>query len=548
MPGGQGPNGAGDDSLAAQLGGMQEQPAGPEGNGPPAALPGVTRWEQLAVWHESGDMDLAATRAALPGNDQDTAALIARKIHPGLLHYVPGHPTGTWRVWDGTHHREDDSGQIGAVIARYAHDAGVMLTHAFQQLRAVHGDDKDALAKELEKWEPARKYAAGLKRSAGHRALRYLLGETSCATSASEFTEHHPRLLNCLNWTVDLQTGRPRPHDPADMLTYCVPVEYHPDAPPPEKFCQLVWRMTGGSPPVFSYVMRALGYTLLGENPEQVIFFLNGPTKSGKSQLLYIVRQLLGELAHESQADLITVTRNGRNARTENSVRGKRIFTITETSGFMNIDEGQLKRLTGEPVISVDRHYAQERLKTPVTFTGWVATNDMPMVTNYDDAMNERVIVIPCGPTIPADQRDRRLAEQILAEEAEGVLAYLVRECVAYHAPVSQGGGLVMPAEVIAETARYRGQQATAASFAAECCLAAPGGGWIGMTDARSHYLAWMARRGSGTALPLQAFYDHMEALPGVVREDNGGSVRRFHGLVWNQEALARLGVAGPGR
>jgi len=261
--------------------------------------------------------------------------------------------------------------------------------------------------------------------------------------------------------------------------------------------------------------------------------------------VLYIVREVIGGLlAHESQADLITVVRHGRNARTENSVRGRRLVTITETSEFMHIDEGQLKRLTGEPVISVDEHYAKREIKTPVTFTIWVVTNDLPSLTNFDGAMRERIVVIPSGPTIPEEQRDNRLARKILAAERDGILTMLARACAEYHR-----SGLVMPLAVQMETDRYRGQQNTVANFLRDCAImtawrpgeAVPS---VQMVEAWQEYQRWA--RGE-TRLTRNAFYEHMARQPGVTRVDNSGSVRRFEGLCWNDTVLRRLREKEPG-
>ena len=56
---------------------------------------------------------------------------------------------------------------------------------------------------------------------------------------------------------------------------------------------------------------------MIGDNREQKIFFLNGPTASGKSQVLEAVALVIDGLAHNSQNTLNSVSRNGRNARVE---------------------------------------------------------------------------------------------------------------------------------------------------------------------------------------------------------------------------------------
>ena len=498
-------------------------------------------WQHLVKW-DGGAVALGPTLDGMPVSDLAAGQLL-RDEYAGMVHYLP--VTKTWHIWDGKCHRPDDCSRTEQLVWSFGERYGLAIERcraavaeqvaaAFVGTEASEPELRRAREAAWEPWKAAEKYAAGLQRKAGQSALRATLADL-CGTAEAELAERNPRMLNCANGTVDLQTGELRPHNPADMITYCLGTEYEQEAAAPMMFSGLLHRMCGYDAETMWYLVKALGYGLLGENPEQVIFFINGPTKSGKSKVLYIVRQILGALAHESQAALITWNRQGRNARTENSIRGRRMVTITETSAFMHIDEGQLKRITGEDVISTDRHYATEELKTPVTWVIFVATNDMPSITNMDGAIQERVIVIPGGPTIPESERDARLAGRILAEESEGILAWLVGACVEYHR-----SGLAPPEAVRRETDRYRSQQNSVANFIAECCVMAPPGMFasIEMTDSWTRYCDW-ARTADGR-LTKRQFYEQMAGQPGVTLNDNGGSVRRFEGLTWKETASFR--------
>jgi putative DNA primase/helicase len=273
------------------------------------------------------------------------------------------------------------------------------------------------------------------------------------------------------------------------------------------------------------FMLRLLGYALLGDNREQRVVFIAGPSGSGKSKLLHIVTDVLGPLAAESDADLICVTRHGRNARTENSVRGMRMVTITETSERMNIEEGQLKRITGESVIAVNQHYAKRTMQAPVTWLIFVATNEMPSLAGFDDAIRRRMIVIPGGPgvAVPNPVIDR----EILAAEREGILALLAQSCAAYFRD-----GLKMPAQVQVTTDAYAAECDTVTQFLAECCDPAPSlNGHVPphvmMSTAWRQYREWA---GGGARLGRSAFYAALASQPGVARNDVS---RRFEGITW---------------
>lgn len=502
-------------------------------------------WGYLAFW-DNGVMALEETLGWLPCSDVDASLLIMGE-RSGKIHYVP--MLGIWHVWDGRCHRPDEA----AAAAQVVYDLGLRLRLMIRAARSavmarvalsMPADVTDAVRRRAfemawEPWRAGEKYAAGLLKSAGASSLVKVLGDT-VAVAPRDFDEKHPREINFVTGTVSAETLQQRWHDPGDMITYTVPVAWNPYADAP-MFWRMLCRMVGNDGEVAAYVLKVLGYCLLGENPERKIFFIAGPTSSGKSQILHIVSRVLGALAHSSLPDLICVSRHGRNARVENSVRGKRLVTITEFSGYRTIEESQVKRLTGEPVISVNEHYAKQEIETAVTFTIVCATNEMPELTRYDAGMQERVVVIPGGPTLPEWERDPRLPERIIATEAEGIMALLMKGCAEY-----ERSGLEPPLAVRLETDRYKGRQDTVANFIRDCCLVGVRTGWagelpsIGMADAFRIYRDWS--HGS-SRLGREAFHDEMSRQPGVTRVDNGGSTRRYEGIVWNEDIRRMHGV-----
>jgi putative DNA primase/helicase len=454
---------------------------------------------------------------------------------PGQIRYVV--PWSSWVIWDGRCHQPDSALAAEKLVSFFASrmEAVLEVVMTAERQAAVLSLPMDVADSErkrvvdaaLEKWKPAAKYAAGLRKSAGASSLTGYL-RTLAATDGSELESDNPEWLNCANGTVDLRTGQIRPHNPADMLTHCLDLPYLPDAQCPQ-FTAMAYRMCGCDREVFWYLLKLLGYSLIGDNRQQKIVFISGPTGSGKSQVLYIVRSVLGALAHESQAELITLSRHGRNARTENSIRGKRLVTITETSAFMTIDEGQLKRITGEPVISVDQHYSKTELKTRVSWLIAIATNQMPSLVNYDAAMRRRIIVVPSGDTIPDELMDDRIAERVLASEREGILALLIRAAGEYFRT-----GLAMPLAVRLSTDQYAAEQNTVSNFLADATT--PNAVChIPQTELWQEYQRWS--RGEGK-LGRNEFYEALKMQPGLSWDEVS---RRYWGVQWNGDVAARL-------
>lgn len=497
-------------------------------------------WQYLLAWNGQR-IDLDASMRILPADDRTAAELLAGERH-GQLHWCP--VPSDWRVWNGTNHQRDEQAAAEQLIADLARRSELALYAVHQQLStevasSMGGSDPAAVARAIEQawkqWEPARKYMAGLNRSAGASScLRYLA--TLCGTPESAFDEQHLDKVNLPNGLLDIATNELGPHNPEDMITYCLDVPWNPGAPA-ERFDAMLLHVAGGNTAIAVYLLTVLGYAaLFGHNREQKFFYLHGPSGSGKSALLEAVSAVMGPLAHNSTTDLISVMRNGRNARTEYSLLGARIVTITESSGFISTDEGQLKRLTGETWISVNRHYSKTELRMRVTFTIINSTNNMPMLGGADAAVARRLVVIPCGAAVAEEYQVKGLGEIIGKEEAEGILARLVWGAQQY-----LRYGLRPPAEVVMETARYLASQSSLENWMAECCSVQrgwnPGGTPLSVSsvDAWRSYRAWKA---GSPGLNKHLFMDQLRAHPAVAWNDTS---RRFEGIVLTAAARAAI-------
>jgi len=488
-------------------------------------------WQWAGFW-DGAVLDLNRTRSELPANDNDAAALMMAE-RPGEIHYVEmSERHGTWYIWDTRCHRPDDSGMIKRLVSDYAVRVLVLLREARRMTeqavtaRMPGASDRDianAVRQDWAAWGEAEKYHHGLQRSAGQNSLiKYLTGPAG--TSPQELEDRWPEYLNCASGVVCLRTGLISPHDPRWMMTYCVGTAYRPGARG-SGWDALVWHVAGENADVCRYLIRMLGYSLIGDNREQLIFFMQGPTASGKSQVLEACSIVAGTLAHASTSALISTTRSERHARVENSIAGKRLITIDESAERVRVDEGQVKRLTGAARISRNQLYAA--VETPVRVSGtiWQATNEMPTISGFDGAIKRRVRAVPCGSTIDEGAQEKKIAERLARDEGEAILASLVWGAMDYFA-----NGESRPAEVELATAQYEAEQNTAAAFREECTMAVPdwnGDGhasWPTMAEIRKEYVAWCeATRTS--CMPKHAFNTAFRALPGIEYQE---SSRRF--------------------
>jgi putative DNA primase/helicase len=500
--------------------------------------PGTPEW--FGHWDESGQLDQSRTLATFPGNELDAADLI-RAERSGHLSYVPSGRIGTWYIWNGRCHAPDDSMAILQLANDYAVRAETAL-RVFKQLvlrrsrAGVLAADPDASNTAIEQaakkawdpWNAAEGFTRKLRSTAGRNGLVASLMSRS-GVSEALLADRHPEWVNFGNGTVDVRSQMIKPHDPADMITYVLPHNYNPAARAPG-WEALLWHVAGENPAIARYLVKMLGYSLLGDNRKQLIFFLTGPTGSGKSQLVETVAKVLGPLAHASSSALISRNKTERHARVEHSIVGKRFIYIDESAERISVDEGQLKRLTGSSTMSVNRLYRDTEVQVTVSWTPWQATNEMPTLNGFDDAIRRRIRCIPCGSTIPEEAREEGLSDRLARDEAEGILAWLVQGAHDYLMEGEQ-----CPAEVELATREYEAEQNTAEAFRLDCCQDVPAylngsgaGSAVSVAQMRREYVAWCQQTRT-PMLPKHAFNKAFRELPGIQYDANQ---KRYTGIM----------------
>jgi len=491
-------------------------------------------WRSLGLW-DGGELALVATRSSLPYNDLTTAEYLSR-LWPDETYYVPGGSRGRWHAWDGWCLRPDLSLALNRRIHGFAHWYKLLLDAAEQRievLRAQAGDDDEALkavAREEAKWKPYTTYAAGLQKNNGLGNLRAVLAEVR-GVDESVLAERYPDWVNTRSGLVSLlpaglrdpqMTAEVYRNWPGSMITYCLDLPWDPAADCP-MYRQMLWRATGGVAEIYEHLIKVLGYSMLGTNPKQLIYFLRGDTASGKSKLLEVATKVMGPLAFPAQTALVEQTRNQRNAREENSIRGMRLVTIAETSSKIQLEEAQVKRLTGQDELGVNEHYATMQHRTIVSWLIIIATNQMPSVAAFDSALRRRIIVIPMGPPIPENQRNDRIVKEIIETEAAGVLNLLIQGCRMAMAP----GGLDLPSAVREASGKYASEQDTLAVWFEEHIdlVAGVNGHRASCTrpELWSSYDEFWRR---APHMGRNEFYDALAAVPGVELQG-----RLFYGL-----------------
>lgn len=280
-----------------------------------------------------------------------------------------------------------------------------------------------------------------------------------------------PRLLNCANGVVDLANGQVTPHDPTQRFTYCLPVAYRPDAD------QALWTdflkdVVGGGPEVIDYLQRAVGYSLTGFISEECLFYVYGPTRSGKGTFSETLLALMPRpLAVEIDFTTFTAARDHDTQNFDLApLKPARLIFASESNKYQALNSAKIKGLTGgDEVRCAFKH--RDHFEYKPQYKVWLLSNQPVNADVDDDAAWGRVRVIEF-PHSFLGKEDKSLKWRMRTDEAlEGVFAWAVAGAIRWHA---SRDGLVAPDSVRIKTAEHRKELDYVAQWIDECCQVSP--------------------------------------------------------------------------
>ena len=363
----------------------------------------------------------------------------------GDFRYVP--PWKKWLYWNDQRWEVDQTGEI----VRRAKET-VKLIYA-EAANASSTADRKALADHAKNSEAASRIGAMIRLASTEPEAPAMPDQLDTNLSA----------LNVLNGTIDLHTGKLRPHRREDLITKLAPVEFDGTAQCP-MFMSFLDKITAGDEELQKFLQRAIGYGLTGDTSEQVMFVAYGTGANGKSTLLNVIQDLLGDYALQTPTDTFVRKRDRSATNDLARLRGSRFVVATEVNADGKLDEVLVKQITGGDKISA-RFLYREFFEFQPECKIFLVTNYKPDISGSDEGIWRRIILIPFEVRIPEGERDKHLIEK-LRKELPGILAWAVEGCLAW-----QWEGLCPPERVRAATSRYREEMDWMSTFLRERCL-----------------------------------------------------------------------------
>jgi putative DNA primase/helicase len=316
------------------------------GGGPPAAPP-------------PGDEGPAPTWAS----DDELALQLAGKL-VGDWHYVKAEEK--WLSWDGQRWRADQRGGVT------------------ERVRMICR----ATSAKIDSGQLARQVCKGSTIASVERLAR---SDDRIGRTTDEF-DSDPMLLNTPGGIVDLSTGELHPHDRRRLMTQmagAAPAESSSPA-----WARFLREITDGDRDYEDYLQRLVGYSLTGSTEEEIFVFLHGPSNTGKSKFVELLRALHGTYAGNASMSTFVATQAERHTQDIAKFVGKRLVTAAETDEGRRWDQQRMTQLTGRDL--VDAHFMHKNdfsyyPQCLLLFHG----NHRPRLSSIASAMRRRMHLLP---------------------------------------------------------------------------------------------------------------------------------------------------------
>jgi putative DNA primase/helicase len=375
----------------------------------------------------------------------------------------------SWLVWDGRRWARDAVHEAERLMQNLARDC----LAAAADLGAIKGREAEA-----------RFWLGAMRRNRIEAGLWTARSDPRLVVRLADL-DGDSWALNVCNGTLNLKTGCLRHHAPADLITRLCPAAYNPhaDRAPWDGFLSRVLP----DDRLRSFLQRAVGYSITGLAGEEVLFFVCGPTASGKSTFVSAIRAAVGDYGASANFESFLASRNVGGPRSDLvRLAGRRFVASVECDEAGRLAGGLLKWISGQDPLCVRSLYETEVEYLPA-FKLWLVSNHRPRAADDDSALWRRLLLVPFEVSIPEDERNPEV-KRGLSDSAIGgpaVLAWAVEGCRQW-----QREGLKAPDPVLAATRAWRAENDPLADWLNERTLLDPAAAEV-FADLNRDYRSW---------------------------------------------------------
>ena len=435
-------------------------------------------------------------------------AILYAALHRQSFVFV--HLWGRWLKFNGQHWDDDiNNSRAKAAVGRVCEEYERILDES----QAVKDSKDCGLAKAVKK-------RLNILRDKGGRENLLDMAAThideQLAIEGKELDKQE-YLLATPTGVLNLTTGECQPGRPEQYLLNACPTPWLGFDTPSPTFDKFLLSSLGDDQEMVDFVLRLLGYGLLGNRDEHVWVIFHGPRgRNGKDTLMKIIFEVLGnKLAIKVPSAMLmqqTFQRSSSQPEPDKiALRGAKYAFANEGEAGQRIAMNLLKDLTGGSLLTARGINDKHMTTWPQTHLLFFLTNEVPRMKSDDDAFWTRSLFVH-WPTRFVDnprakdekKRDPRIFNKMQAE-ASGIFARLVEGCMDYLEK-----GLNPPNKVLNYTQEQREQFDDIGQFLKETCIIEEppeDGGDYKIKIAVAELLAvynWWSKKNLGNLFPLK--------------------------------------------
>ena len=232
------------------------------------------------------------------------------------------------------------------------------------------------------------------------------------ATDADRKVVENKIALN--NGYLDISTMKVMPPNPGlfFMVYLNIDVQNIVDNANTPVFDRFLSAVTGGDTVLQARIMEMIGYCLSNDMNAKAFFLLQGVSNSGKSTLINLLASFF---ADDLLAAVPLEEIGAQFAACELFGKALNINGELGAGSIKAQNARQIKVLTGNDLVSADVKY-KSRVRFRNTAKMIFATNNPLYLEVNDEALLERIVVIPFAFAVPDESRNRNLMELLMAE------------------------------------------------------------------------------------------------------------------------------------
>lgn len=291
----------------------------------------------------------------------------------------------------------------------------------------ITANDVKASKAKYEKWRRFAEMSGNNKNA--ESAIRAVASFPDVSMDMNEL-DANPYLMGVKNGVIELdgENVRVRKAKATDYITLNTGVPWEK----PSDFSAGLWRNYLSTflpdPELQRAVQVILGHCLVGGNPEKVLVVLKGGTNTGKSTMVSVIEAALGDYAGTINP---TVFQSHKFNSVLIDALPKRVAICSEFEESDHLSAAMIKRITGgNDVITQEVKFSNAKVSRIPQFVAILPTNETPAIEGNDEALRNRLLVIPFNVT--PSKIDKNASTIVRNTCAVAVLNWLIEGYMEY--------------------------------------------------------------------------------------------------------------------